>query len=84
MRIGKSGAVTCDFCGKVVVGDADCIRRDRNEMHFCRGACMDEYLYEHHMRDTIEQKVEPRVREEFNTIHKQVCPACKYRLQKLL
>lgn len=84
MRIGKSGAVTCDLCGKVVVGDADIIRRGDTENHFCQGGCMDEYLYEHHMRDAIEQKVEPRVREEHNLIHKQVCPACKYRLQKLL
>lgn len=84
MRVGKSGVVSCDHCGEVVVGDADSIRRDGIETHFCQGSCMNDYLYEQYMSDAIEQKVEPRVREEFNTIHKQVCPACKYRLQKLL
>ena len=84
MRVGKSGVVSCDFCGSVVIGDADLIRKDGIESHFCKGGCMEEYLYEHYCRDKIEEAVEPKVREEFNLIHKQVCPACKYRLQKLL
>lgn len=84
MRVGKSGVVSCDFCGNVVVGDADTIRRGKDEHHFCPDRCLDEYLFDHYCRDKIEESIEPRVREEYNTIHKQVCPACRYRLQKLL
>lgn len=85
MRIGKSGAVTCDFCGEVVVGKFDFISKDGNEMHFCRTkSCWEEYVLEHYVRDRVEDAVEPRVREEFKLIHDRVCPACRYRLQKLL
>ena len=84
MRVGKSDAVRCDFCGEVVAGEPDIIRTDGDEVHFCNRTCLDEYLFEHYCRDKIEEAVEPRVKEEFKLIHKQVCPACKYRLQKLL
>lgn len=102
MRIGKSGAVTCDFCGEVVVGVPDIIRKGKKELHFCTCACgeiecscqddelgcprscMLAYLWELTFRGRVTDAVTKETRSEWKTIHKQVCPACRYRLQKLL
>lgn len=102
MRIGKSGAVTCDFCGEVVVGTPDIIRKRNQEMHFCPcscgkvdcscedddigcpGACMMAYLWERFFRDRVTDAAEKEKKAEWKVIHSQVCPACRYRLQKLL
>ena len=83
MRVGKSGVVSCDQCGKVIVGQADVFRRGTVEHHFCKNGCLNQYILED-FNDHIGNEVEKKVREEFNLIHKQVCPACRYRLQKLL
>jgi len=82
MRVGKSGVVRCDLCGEVIVGSADSLTRSGQTKHFCQGTCLDAYLREH-CNDVIVGEVQKQVREEFNFIHKQVCPACKYRLRKL-
>jgi len=85
MRIGKSGAVTCDFCGLVVVGGIDRLILDDKEMHFCRTeGCYDQYVLETFVRDRVEDALELRVKEEFKVMHDQVCPACRFRLLKLL
>jgi len=84
MRVGKTEVVRCDFCGELVAGEPDIIRADGEEFHFCGRSCLNEYLFENYCRDKIEESVEARVREEYKLIHKQVCPACKYRLRKLL
>jgi len=95
MRVGKTNVVRCDFCGEIVVGDADVIRRRGKERHFCScscsddecdcpGACLMAYLWEHFFRDKVTDQVDKEKRAEWNLIHKQVCPACKYRLQQLL
>lgn len=82
MRVGKSDVVRCDYCGEVIVGRADSLTRGGQTKHFCQGTCMDAHFREHY-NDVIVGEVQKQVREEFNFIHKQVCPACKYRMRKL-
>ena len=82
MRVGKSDVVRCDRCGEIVVGQSDNYTRSGLTRHFCRGTCMDAHFREQY-NDIIVGETQKKVREEYNFIHKQVCPACKYRLRKL-
>jgi len=78
-HVGRSGVVRCDHCGKVVQGLPDIVRIGDKERHFCSEAsCMEEFFVER-FRDSINGEVEKQVREEFNFLHKQVCPACRHR-----
>lgn len=48
--------------------------------HFCpESSCMEEFFIERY-RDSINKEVEKQVRVEFNFLHKQVCPACRWRI----
>lgn len=82
MRVGKSGAVKCDHCAEVIVGPSDVVKIGDKERHFCAEAsCMEEWCVER-WRDSINKEVEKQVREEFTFLHRQVCPACRFRIMK--
>jgi hypothetical protein len=82
MKVGKSGIVQCDFCGSTCNGEHDSLTREGVTRHYCRGGCLDKALREQ-FNDLIVKEVDRKVRGEFNDIHKQVCPACKWRLRNL-
>ena len=82
MRVGKSGVVQCDHCGEVIVGKPDGLTRSGKEHHFCQDGCLIEHLLEHQFNDIIVDAIEKRVQTELRALHKNVCPACKWRLTR--
>jgi len=84
MHIGKSKVVLCDHCGKALTEEeADSSTRNGKVRHFCRGNCMNEYYLEQ-LGSEAERRTYEKYRHEYNLIYKMVCPACKWRLKRLL
>jgi hypothetical protein len=76
--------LSCDYCGKTIVGKADSYTRGSEMRHFCPGTpCMNEFLLER-LKDEAERKAQQHYKKEHDLIYKQVCPACRWRLRKLL
>jgi hypothetical protein len=65
-----------------VNGKPDSITHKGKERHFCPDRCLLEHLMEHQFHDVITDAVEKRVQQELRALHKNVCPACKWRLAK--
>lgn len=81
MRVGKTEVARCDQCGWVINDKIpDTVKIGDVLRHFCpESECMELFFIER-LRHIINREVEKQVREEFNFIHKQVCPACRHRL----
>jgi len=82
MRVGKSGVVQCDHCGETVTGQQAGLSYKGRDFHFCEDACLKEHLLEHVFNDLIVDEVEKRGQKELKALHKNVCPACKWRLTR--
>lgn len=86
-KIGKTGIVVCTMCklpcekevffsGHRFVGE-----KEDALSEFCSVGCRDDY---EGVAERIEEEVDKKVREEFNLLHKSVCPSCVRRLLKLI
>jgi len=81
-RLGKSDVTKCDFCGDVITHShgPDTLKIGDKLRHFCpESDCLQGFFIERYLHE-INLEVEKRTREEFNMIHRQVCPACRHRL----
>jgi hypothetical protein len=72
---------TCDYCGLACGEDVVTLREgdSRKERSFCSMEHLKEFLG---FEDRITLEADRRFRRECNLLYKEVCPACKRRLQK--
>lgn len=83
-RIGKTGIILCSHCGfatkdERLIFTHETAEGEKTEV-YCGTECLKEAL---DIVGEIEARVADKVRDEFNLIHKQVCPRCRHRLRVL-
>jgi hypothetical protein len=83
VRVGKSGAVACDYCGRAISGGADLYTRKGKTLHFCQSGCLAEYLLEE-LKEEADRRAKEYYKKEYKLIYEAVCPSCRWRLRKLL